>query len=235
MLIFIQLLLAHLLGDFLLQASSWVKDKNDKKIASSRLYFHIFIHLLLAFLFLWNLNLWYIPVIIAVSHWAIDLAKIYLQTPKNKRLWFFTDQFLHLLVLLLLSFSVVKWKNLPTLPDAIWIYATGLFLVTFPASISIKTLISVYSPKTEIKKDESLTKAGSYIGILERVLVFIFIVTNHWEGVGFLIAAKSIFRFSDLTQSKDRKLTEYILIGTLVSFSFAIFSALASIFFLSYI
>jgi hypothetical protein len=36
------------------------------------------------------------------------------------------------------------------------------------------------------------------------------------------MAAKSIFRFGDLTKSNDRKLTEYVLIGTLTSFGTAI-------------
>jgi hypothetical protein len=70
--------------------------------------------------------------------------------------------------------------------------------------------------------EESLSNAGKYIGMLERLLVFIFIVTGHWEGIGFLLAAKSVFRFGDLKKSKDRKLTEYILIGTLLSFSIAL-------------
>jgi len=45
---------------------------------------------------------------------------------------------------------------------------------------------------------------------------------NEWQAIGFLIAAKSVFRFGDLSRAKDRKLTEYILIGTLLSFGFAI-------------
>ena len=53
-----------------------------------------------------------------------------------------------------------------------------------------------------------------------------FIITNNWSGVGFLLAAKSIFRFGDLTKSDDRKLTEYILIGTLLSFTFSIITGL---------
>lgn len=69
---------------------------------------------------------------------------------------------------------------------------------------------------------ESLSNAGKFIGMLERLLVFIFIVTGHWEGIGFLLAAKSVFRFGDLKESKDRKMTEYILIGTLLSFSIAL-------------
>jgi hypothetical protein len=70
--------------------------------------------------------------------------------------------------------------------------------------------------------NESLKDAGKYIGILERILVFVFVILDHWEAVGFLITAKSVFRFGDLKESKERKLTEYILIGTLISFGIAI-------------
>ena len=48
---------------------------------------------------------------------------------------------------------------------------------------------------------------------------------NYWEGIGFLLAAKSVFRFGDLNNSKDRNLTEYVLIGTLLSFGIAIIIA----------
>jgi hypothetical protein len=48
------------------------------------------------------------------------------------------------------------------------------------------------------------------------------VILGRWEAIGFLLAAKSVFRFGDLKESKDRKLTEYILIGTLLSFGVAI-------------
>lgn len=67
-----------------------------------------------------------------------------------------------------------------------------------------------------------LKDAGKYIGMLERLFVFLFVLTNFWEGIGFLLAAKSIFRFGDLKDTNDVKLTEYILIGTLLSFGLAI-------------
>jgi len=51
-------------------------------------------------------------------------------------------------------------------------------------------------------------------------------VTGHWEAIGFLIAAKSVFRFGDLKESKERKLTEYILIGTLLSFGIAMITGI---------
>jgi cytochrome c biogenesis protein CcdA len=73
---------------------------------------------------------------------------------------------------------------------------------------------------------KSLPNAGKYIGIIERLFVLIFIVIGRWEVIGLLIAAKSVFRFNDLKERNNRKLTEYILIGTLVSFGLAILAGL---------
>ncbi|MEP2348754.1 MAG: DUF3307 domain-containing protein, partial [Algoriphagus sp.] len=44
MLILIKLILAHLIGDFLLQPTSWVKEKENRKAASPKLYIHVLIH-----------------------------------------------------------------------------------------------------------------------------------------------------------------------------------------------
>ncbi|TRZ43668.1 DUF3307 domain-containing protein [Robertkochia solimangrovi] len=225
--LFLKLLIAHLLGDFVLQPYSWVQDKNLKKLRSPRLYLHTGVHLILTLLMLsTELSLWYLAVIIAITHFLIDAMKLKLQNEKNGRLLFFIDQLLHLLVIIVIALFFVDTISLPDLNNSQWFTICGLLFLTQPASIIIKTLISVYTPKTEMEADDSLQNAGKYIGIIERILVLIFIMTNHWEGVGFLIAAKSIFRFSDLTQAKDRKLTEYILIGTLLSFGFAIVTGL---------
>ncbi len=70
--------------------------------------------------------------------------------------------------------------------------------------------------------------------MLERLLVFSFILLNQWEAIGFLLAAKSVFRFGDLTNAKDRQLTEYILIGTLLSFGIAIIISLTYLKLLSF-
>jgi len=73
----------------------------------------------------------------------------------------------------------------------------------------------------------SLSEAGKWIGIFERILVFTFVIVNHFEGIGFLIAAKSILRFSDIKGDSMRKEAEYILIGTLMSFASSILVGLA--------
>ncbi|WP_205569580.1 hypothetical protein [Arachidicoccus soli] len=64
---------------------------------------------------------------------------------------------------------------------------------------------------------------------MERLFVFLFVITHHWEGIGFLLAAKSIFRFGDLKEARDRKLTEYVMIGTLLSFGVALITGIGYI------
>ncbi|HTX78161.1 MAG TPA: hypothetical protein VMC62_00765, partial [Longilinea sp.] len=49
-----------------------------------------------------------------------------------------------------------------------------------------------------------------------------FVITNQFSGIGFLVAAKSIFRFSEISKNEDRKEAEYIIIGTFASFLYAI-------------
>lgn len=93
----------------------------------------------------------------------------------------------------------------------------------------IQILLSKWSRSISDNVDDSLANAGKYIGILERLFVFTFILVGQWEGIGFLLAAKSVFRFGDLKESKDRKLTEYILIGTLLSFGIAMGVGLVTI------
>ncbi|WP_343662006.1 DUF3307 domain-containing protein [Chryseobacterium mucoviscidosis] len=227
--VFIQLILAHLFGDFILQPNSWVAEKESKKLKSRYLYLHVLIHTILSFIFLWNTQLWWVALLVGFSHFIIDVAKLSFQTAKSKKIWFFIDQALHIAVIAGISFYFNEFnfeflKN----QEILKIIMAALFLTT-PASIFIKILLSSWTPVPETQNNiqtESLSSAGKYIGILERLLVFTFIVVNHWEGVGFMVAAKSVFRFSDLAQAKQRKLTEYVLIGTLLSFGMAVLTGI---------
>ena len=55
---------------------------------------------------------------------------------------------------------------------------------------------------------------------------FFTLFSQYFSGIGFLIAAKSILRFSDIKNAEDRKEAEYILPGTMVSFIVAICTGL---------
>jgi len=226
MLILMKLVLAHLLGDFLLQPGSWVAEKENRTYKSFKLYLHSLIHGLLVFLLLWN---WVIALIVAVSHFSIDLIKLLAQRNSNRTKWFVLDQLAHLLVLLIIwiVYENVRLDFQELLhSEPFWLMLTALVFLTFGVAIIMNVLLESWSGSIDEQPGISLANAGKVIGILERLLVFVFILTDHWEGVGFLIAAKSVFRFGDLKESKDRKLTEYILIGTLVSFGLAILTAL---------
>lgn len=223
-----KLILAHILGDFFLQPQKWVKEKEKKKLKSPKLYLHVLIHVLLTALLLWDLSLWPIIIIIGLSHFLIDAYKLLLQKKKSKRFLFFIDQLLHVVIIIICYYIFAQDAaniNIEFTQSTLLLITCLLFL-TIPAAIFMKTIFLKWDISKLHKKNKSLKDAGKYIGILERVLVFIFIIVDHWEAVGFLIAAKSVFRFGDLKESKDRQLTEYVLIGTLISFGIAIITGI---------
>lgn len=228
MILLLKLIIAHLIGDFFLQPQSWVKEKEEKKLRSFKLYLHVLIHLVLMLIILWDSSKILLTISIATIHLLIDILKLILQNKSNKRLLFFIDQFLHIITLVI---AYVIYTNTTPNLEAIFtsdnlLLITCLLFITKPVSIIMRTIFLKWNIEELTKGNESLEDAGKYIGVLERILVFIFIVVGHWEAVGFLITAKSVFRFGDLKESKHRKLTEYILIGTLISFGIAILTAL---------
>lgn len=226
--LFLKILLAHIIGDFCLQPNSWVKDKEARKHKSGKLYLHILFHsIALAILLGFDVTYWLGFLIIIISHLLIDVLKLTLQGKVNGKLLFFTDQGLHIGIIAGVTYMYQPYiLRMDLLSPKVLLFIICALFVSYVAAIIIKVLLSTWTPHTEEKQDESLAKAGRFIGLLERSLVFIFIITHHWEGVGFLLAAKSIFRFGDLKESKDRKLTEYILIGTLLSFGMAVLTGL---------
>lgn len=225
--IIVKLLLAHFLGDFVLQPGSWVQDKMTQKIKSSKFYLHLLVHAALLWtVFAFDLHYWLGITFIIISHGAIDMLKIYATARKPKGWYFFVDQILHLAAIA----GVVQFYNGPLPYSALpWAdlqkWALTLTTLTVVLSVFIKQLIAPWRP-TE-NQSEELKNAGTYIGMLERLFIFGFIWANYWEGIGFLLTAKSVLRFGDVSRSKDRNRTEYILIGTLLSYGLAIAVSLA--------
>jgi len=178
-------------------------------------------------------NLW-VETLIVVSHYLIDLGKLVFTNPKNERWLFALDQVLHLLVIALAVYLFEPFgmdlTELFTVKNLLLVCC--LVFVTFVSGIVMKMLLQPYI--NEVAKGEnengdgaSLKNAGKYIGMLERLFVFGFILAGQWSAIGLLIAAKSVFRFGDLNKGNNRKLTEYVLIGTLLSFGLAILTGLS--------
>ena len=78
-----------------------------------------------------------------------------------------------------------------------------------------------------LEVEQGLAELLAFLGVverqLERALVFLFIMMDQPAAVGFLITAKSIFRFGDIREHRQMMLAEYIIIGTLMSFAYGIF------------
>ena len=220
----LKLLIAHIIGDFVLQPNRWVNDKKAKKHKSKFFYLHGLVHFIaLLVLLQFDWSFWPYVVVIVISHLIIDLIKLNLENKVNARLLFTLDQLLHIIIIGVVVYFKnpypINFGNLYTKESLLIILA--ILLITYVSAIVMKMIMSKWSLE-EDNSEDSLKSAGKYIGILERLFVFGFIILNQWSAIGLLIAAKSVFRFGDLSRAKDRKLTEYILIGTLISFGLAI-------------
>ncbi len=85
----------------------------------------------------------------------------------------------------------------------------------------VRRAVAAYADSVP-ETDRVLVNAGLRIGQLERFLIFLFVMTGNVSGVGFLLTAKSVFRFGDIKDNDIQKRTEYYLIGSLASFTFAL-------------
>jgi hypothetical protein len=232
MILGLKLLLAHIIGDFVLQPQKWVDHKIRNKHTSVYLYAHMAVHTaVLLSVLAFDFAYWPAIVFIIITHYIFDLVKLYLQNTFNPRFLFFADQAAHILVIVLVTLhyapQTFQIESIST-PGFI-LFITAILMITSVCSVLMKVFISQWELPDE-NANESLKNAGKYIGILERLFVFTFVVMGLWQAIGFLIAAKSIFRFGDLSKAKDRKLTEYVLIGTLLSFGMAVIIGMGYVF-----
>jgi len=219
------LLLGHLIGDFLLQSQAWVRSKESRHYLSPAVYLHSGVHGLLALVALLASAQAALPtlaavVAISVTHLAIDIAKSY--APPQAR-YFLLDQALHIGVLLVVWALLVEspaWLAALgswLLHPAPLLVALGYLLVLRPTSILIALIMRRWS--RQVDTSGMLADAGARIGMLERFLVLTFVLADQLVPIGFLLAAKSVLRFGELREDRDRKLTEYVLLGTMLSFA----------------
>ena len=223
--IFVRLLVAHLITDFVLQPSDWVEDKQLHKWKSPALYKHIGLTGIVAYISLWDLSLWYVALIVMVTHYAIDLVKLCVL--KEGLMSFVIDQALHMIVLAGCAVSLAPSDflsitfDLNLVPIEYWYYVCAYLFVTAPLGHFIGQATATWRQEMPEGRD-SLQRAGIWIGIIERLLVLTFVILEEYQAIGFLIAAKSILRFSDKDGANAGKQTEYVLIGTLMSFGLAL-------------
>ena len=230
--ILIPLLLAHLATDFFLQSRNMVEQKQKERYIGWYLLFHSIIAGGTAYVFTAYWSAFEILWVTFLSHFLIDAWKGSRKNPEKLYL-FWVDQLLHILVILGLVLWMAGIDQVKSLFAEFPLKDTGILImgilfVLHPCSVIIQKVMGKWqlssSSSTKTEKQD-LERAGHVIGLLERVLIFVFIIINQFAAIGLLIAAKSILRFGSV-KDKERKESEYILVGTLLSFTLATLTGL---------
>jgi hypothetical protein len=222
----IALSFAHVLADFLFQTNWMAANKRDPV----RLIAHIAVVLLTAIAAIGTLH----PALfaLAAAHMLLDAGKAWL--PWRGLGPFLLDQALHMASIIAVALWVPDlwatglwgmpaatgwnlWSTDPTsLVPTVMVAITGLIVATRAGGFAIGLYMAQWAGTLPM----GLKNGGRAIGMLERGLIFLLVITGLPEGIGFLIAAKSVLRFGAV--GDDRAFSEYVIIGTLASFAWAI-------------
>jgi hypothetical protein len=227
----LKLVIAHVIGDFVMQPKRWVLQKQAQAFKAPSLYFHTLLHAALAYIIVGDWSDWKLPFLVFIMHTAIDIWK---SLQKRSLNYFLIDQALHFISLIALSIifsntALGDYLNLLQSPQVL-LLILAYILVLRPYAFVVDLFTEKWRKQIRVIEAEdeigSLNDAGKYIGMLERFLVLTFILSGNPSAIGMLIAAKSILRFNDLKGEASKKMSEYVLIGTLLSFSLCIITGL---------
>lgn len=218
----IRLLAAHFLTDFVLQPDSWVRAKREKHLRAKEFWFHLAIYTLIILWFTCFEGWWWIGPVVFITHWLIDWWK---SRQKDSIISFIADQSLHLLIIIIIwkikfphAIDIGELFKTCITGSSLWIILLAAVSLTKPVAVIIGMVTRSFREKIENFDKNTLEKAGTWIGILERLMIFFLVLISQWEAIGLLVAAKSIIRLKD----GDQKMSEYVLIGTLISISVAV-------------
>lgn len=229
---FSALLLAHVLADYVFQTNRMVVNKRQPMV----LGVHVLIVALSAAL-LTGAHPGRPDALLAIGflaglHLVTDLVKLRFGDEIGPYL---ADQAVHLLTLLVIAAMVPAlwaegfWPAI--LPDPLGQWAPvamaiagGFIFAVRAGGFAMGKLLRPYqsvwgTDKVLEAQPAGLEGASQRIGELERGLAFLLILAGHPTGVAFLIAAKSLLRFN--ASSSDRRIAEYVIIGTLSSVGWA--------------
>lgn len=234
-------LAAHLLGDFVLQTDRMAAKKREKSgFGAILLHAAIIMLLNLAALYLLVPGWW--PLLasaaITLAHIGIDCLRNCFRGERYNTLKFLIDQLLHAAAAAAVVYAVwaqgyrpasglyYALKPLFSLPEwsafsdkTVWTVVTALAFVWGGAYLIRFILKDSRLYAGTACDDSRTTRAGKWIGILERMAILVLIPMEQWAAVGLLIAAKSIARHKKMD---EEGYAEYFLIGTLLSFLFAV-------------
>lgn len=226
----VALFAAHVLADYVFQTNKMVTRKNELPF----LAYHGVIVLGTAILATGSIA---VPIFILTGlHILTDWIKTQFNDGIEAHL---SDQIVHLVTLTAVAafapdlWSEGVWAAAPEFTSHAMLLIAGAIYATRAGGFAVGILMTPYGPS--FSKD-SLPGGGKMIGLLERGLIYVLVLAGLPIGIGFLVAAKSVLRFETAKEgdaAENRKRSEYIIIGTLASFGWAILVSLAILFLLA--
>ena len=105
-----------------------------------------------------------------------------------------------------------------------WILGVSGYFVMYPVGDWIGTFMQRWA--AQISPEQGLPEGGRWIGRLERLLIVLCLAAGQPAGIAILVTAKGALRYGEIRQGADeghqRKLIEYILIGSMLSYAAAL-------------
>lgn len=230
LLILFRLIAAYMITEWGFRLSFWESLQSGKRWLSKQTLMQGTAAGVLIYLFAGSWGSIWLIFAVFISRVGIDSWK-YKEENETTILFFILKQVIHLLVIVVCWVVLVKISLADitgllisiTSDTKLWIVSLGYITVIWPTGVWMGKITEPWRKELDKSRFQGLEKAGLWIGRLERLLILTFVLLNRYEAIGFLIAAKSIFRFSEIKSAEDRKEAEYILVGTMLSFVAAIF------------
>lgn len=235
------ILLGHIIGDFYVQTD---KIAEKKKNSIKYMLIHCLIYTIVVGIGFYELSRGIVKTLIIssvifLSHLIIDLIKR--KCDKNaikyEYIIFLIDQIIHIMILLLIIYIAkqqfcFRINNNLIIDDlnvkTCIVVASAALVCWKPASIFVSLVFKII-PETIEQADQTIkankktetegVKIGSWIGILEREIIFILGLMGQFGAIGFVLTAKSLARFKQL---ENKSFAEKYLVGTLLSAFIAI-------------
>lgn len=232
--LFVALLCGHLIGDFVLQTNTIAMRKKEH---FGWLALHVGIVAIATYICIGDWAGWLAPVLLFVMHIGLDLLKTVVgrseRLARHHELFFYGDQILHLLSLVILTYVIMAAAP----PQSFWFEWLGraavegmLILAGWILAVKVgRFIVADRVRRWQPPDNQGIAGAGNIIGQLERTLIFVFVLNGQYAAIGFLIAAKSVYRFAEIRNEDDRRRVEYLLVGSLWSLCFGLLTGLATL------
>lgn len=227
----LKLLAAHLAGDFLLQSSRMAAEKRRPATLALHLGIHALLLSLVALTEPPTARLWPALLLVVAAHGAID-AWTTRRAPRDLR-HLALDQGFHVASLILAAAIAQPVQALDAWgaflsragDTGTWIVLAGILLAV-PAGATV--IGRWVRPFREVLSDASRAQlagiefAGRWIGMLERLVIFVAVLARLEALIGFVIAVKAVLRLPEARERWTRELAEYYLVGSLASLGWAL-------------